>query len=307
MLLAHTQSISSSLLRNARFFPFRLQPCARGSHVYAHLRLHHAYSIVSIAIVSTGSQTVLTLRASGVDRMQLPNPGAEVMPGVTWGRFDEFFTPAFWVARIWIDGPDASYVHYTLGRSLTEEVAACLLGGYGMPAELGLAAFRRLKRRRLLIGCPSAAELEVALAEPMMVGGRAWRYRYPRMKGRYLATALRRLAEETGPADNRGLRDWLMTFDGIGPKTASWITRNHRHCDDVAILDVHIQRAGRLAGIFSDRDRVERDYFTMESRLVRFAAALQMRLSVLDSVIWCYMKQLAGSALPSFHVAGICR
>lgn len=262
---------------------------------------------MSISIVSTGSQTVLTLRGGRLDRLQLPPADTEVMPGVAWGRFDEFFTPAFWVARVWIDGPNASHSNYTLGGSLTEELAACLLGGYGMPAELGLAAFQCLQTRGLLRGQPSATELERALAEPLLVNSRELRYRYPRVKSRYLASALRRLATETGPSDNLGFRDWLMTFDGIGPKTASWITRNYRHCDEVAILDVHIQRAGRLAGIFSEHDRVDRDYHAMESRLVRFATSLKMRLSVLDSVIWSYMKRLSSSALPSMQTAGLCR
>lgn len=34
----------------------------------------------------------------------------------------------------------------------------------------------------------------------------------------------------------------------IGPKTASWIVRNYRKSDCVAIIDIHIHRAGLLAG-----------------------------------------------------------
>lgn len=244
-----------------------------------------------------------TLREGEIERLELPIPQAEVMPGVLWGRFDEFFTPAFWVARVWIDGPEAGHAAYTLGRSLTEELTACLLGGYGMPAELGLAAYARLKARGFLRGTPAALALEVALAEPLLIHGRPVRYRYPRVKSRYLSSALQRLARETAPADNLEFRDWLMTFDGIGPKTASWITRNHRHSDEVAILDVHIQRAGRLAGVFSEGDRVEKNYCAMESRFVQFARALNVRLSVLDSLIWGYMKRLNRFALDSKQTA----
>lgn len=253
--------------------------------------------------MSTTGQTVLTLRAGRVKRLELPAPDDEVLPGVTWGRFDEFFTPAFWVARVWIDGPQSNFAEYRLGRTLNEEVAACLLGGYGMPAEVGVAAFERLRTGGMLKAGVSASEFESALAEPLLVGGRTIRYRYPRQKGRYLCLALQRLAREQAPDDNRRFRDWLMTFDGIGPKTASWITRNHRHADDVAILDIHIQRAGRLAGLFSEQDRVERDYHKMERRLVAFAAALRLRLSVFDSLVWSYMKRLNHVALDSMKAA----
>lgn len=256
-----------------------------------------------IHFVSTPSQTVLTLRNGNVERLRLPAPQSELMPGVVWGRFDEFFTPAFWVARIWIDGAEGGHANYTLGRSLMEEVTACLLGGYGMPAEVGIAAFDRLRTRGLIRADVSASLVEATLAEPLLVQGRSVRYRYPRLKSRYLSRALARLAVESPPSGNRQFRDWLTTFDGIGPKTASWVTRNHRHADDVAILDVHIQRAGRLAGVFSESDRVERDYREMERRFVEFAAALQLRLSVLDSMVWSYMKRLNHVALESIRAA----
>lgn len=253
--------------------------------------------------MSTQSQTVLNLRNGEVQRLHLPAPRSEVMAGVQWGRFDEFFTPAFWVARAWIDGREGGHEKYTLGRSLREEVAACLLGGFGMPAEIGVEAFHRLRTRRLLRAGVTAAVLELALAEPLTIGGRSVRYRYPRLKSRFIAKALARLESETPPTGNIEFRDWLVSFDGIGPKTASWITRNYRHSDEVAILDIHIQRAGRLAGIFSDDDQVERNYRSMEERLVTFSKSIQIKLSVLDSMIWTYMKRLGPFVETSLRAA----
>jgi thermostable 8-oxoguanine DNA glycosylase len=84
----------------------------------------------------------------------------------------------------------------------------------------------------------------------------------------------------------------LLTFPGIGPKTASWITRNSLHSDDVAILDIHIIRAGLLMGLFSPKHSVQRDYFDMEARLVAFAHSAGVSLSRFDSIIWCYMRQM---------------
>jgi N-glycosylase/DNA lyase len=224
------------------------------------------------------------------------------MPGSRWGRFDSLFTPAFWASRMWID--DISPGSYRIGQTLAEEVVACLLGGYGMPAEMGLQAFERLKHWGLLRPKVSVTELESALSEPFRLGSRLVRYRYPRQKARYAASALCRLDGEDIPQHSLELRNWLLSFDGIGLKTASWITRNTRGCDEVAILDVHIHRAGLLMGIFSKEDSVQRNYLGMERRLVEFAKALGVRLSALDDLIWRYMKSLNRTALACIEARG---
>ena len=100
------------------------------------------------------------------DRVQhMPSqktPQSEIVPGVRLGRADEVFSPAFWgeMAR---GAGRGSYGDIRLGADLAEEVAACLLGGFGMPAEMGLAAFDRLKERQLLYPGVRAAALEAAL------------------------------------------------------------------------------------------------------------------------------------------------
>ena len=230
--------------------------------------------------------------------MPLPGPEEEVVPGVCWGRFDAFFTPAFWKARVWIDGDCSPMLDYSLGKSLREEVAACLLGGFGMQAEIGLAAFERLKGLGLLDGKATHSAVEAALREPLCVAGRRVKYRYPTTKSRFLSVSMARMCDARAPTgDPPAFRDWLLTFPGIGLKTASWITRNYLHTDDVAILDIHVIRAGVLMGLFSPRSRVPRDYYTMEERLVAFAKAMEVRLSEFDSVLWCYMRQLNSLAL----------
>jgi len=243
-------------------------------------------------------QTVLSIFNGKVHELCLPGPRDEVVPGVAWGAFDEFFTPAFWKTRLWIDGDDSPMMNYALGRSLREEVAACLLGGFGMPAEMGLAAFERLRDRDLLSGAVPASVIEESLREPLSVGGRRVKYRYPVTKSRFLSAAMERMNREQISCElPRAVRDWLVTFPGIGPKTASWITRNFLHTDDVAILDVHVIRAGVLMGLFSRANKIPRDYFSMEESLVAFARALDVRLSKFDSVLWCYMRRLNGLAI----------
>lgn len=209
-----------------------------------------------------------------------------------WGPAEEIGSPAYWSAQAWmweIDEPD----HYRLGRTLRDELLACLLGGYGIPAEVGLAAYDRLR------AAPDA-DLEreklvlEMLLEPLPVGNRHVRYRFARQKARYVAAAIRGLSNLRPDAADRALRDSLVELPGIGLKTASWIVRNWRGSDDVSILDVHIIRAGSALGIFGNW-RVERHYREMEEAYLRFAKAIGARASILDSVMWMTMRELPTS------------
>jgi len=257
-------------------------------------------------MLSSRQQTVIALRGSRVERLHLPSADTEIVFGVRWGRFEDFFTPAFWKSRSWIDGESSQLENYLIGRDLREEIAACLLGGFGMPAEIGLAAFHRLRDDCLLNGHSSQVQIEYALMQPLVVNGRTVRYRYPHTKARFLSVAMKRLNTETPPLHSSlELRDWLMTFSGIGPKTASWITRNFLHSDDVAILDIHIIRAGLLMGLFPPDHSITKDYFQMEQRLVAFSRSINVKLSKFDSMIWCYMRCLNALAIEALAVLNL--
>src|SRR4051812_7992011 len=104
-------------------------------------------------------QQVLDLRHHELRTLTLPPARTHVMPGIRWGRFDEFFTPAFWAARAWQFEPDRSFEPARLGNSLREELAACLLGGFGIPAEVGLAAYERIARSGVLEADVTAFEI----------------------------------------------------------------------------------------------------------------------------------------------------
>src|ERR1700743_4025168 len=80
---------------------------------------------------------------------QIPSEEQELLPGVKWGDCAQLYTPAFWKVQY------LSYMQrleprqiYKLGDTILEEIVVCLLGGFGMPAEVGLAAFERLKREK---------------------------------------------------------------------------------------------------------------------------------------------------------------
>lgn len=228
--------------------------------------------------------------------LALPGPDEFVVPGVRWGAFDELLTPAYWRGQAWQHQQLGTYTSLRLGRTLIEEVAACLLGGFGMKAELGLAAFARLRHHGLIGELGSDAEtLERVLAEPFRVDGVSRQYRFPRQKARYLAACMHRLAEFTEPSDDVALRDRLAELPGVGLKTASWIVRNYRGSNCVAVIDVHILRAGRHIHLFSPTLAPQHHYRTLEQAFLRFAAALSTPASMLDSLIWEYMRRL-GSA-----------
>lgn len=222
-----------------------------------------------------------------------PSPDIEVIPGVKWGRPEWVPSAAYWAAMSELaDGAD-DFVCTEL--TLKEHVGFCLLGGFGITAEMNHAIFDRLNavgvfaEGRVL----TAAEIEKHLREAVDVDGKPRRYRFPRQRAVRLAAAMQ-LLEEVPPAagEPRRFRNELMRIPGIGPKTASWITRNWLGSDEVAILDIHIIRAGVLIGLFDRSQTVPRDYDAMEARFLAFAKALKVRPSLLDAVMWREMRLL---------------
>lgn len=240
------------------------------------------------------TQHIYALKNGEVVTRQLPAASERLSTyGLAWGAADVPLTPAYWAAQSWmwaIEEPE----HFRLGRTLPEEMLACILGGYGIPAEIGLAAYDRL--RATLAEDPSclADEERVArlLSTPLWVGGRGVRYRFARQKAGYIAGAFSALPGIDEDLSDRALRDQLTRLRGFGPKTASWVVRNWRSSDDVAILDIHILRAGAHLGIFQRDWRVDRHYSLMEESYLRFAADISTKASLLDSVMWMTMRQL---------------
>lgn len=232
-------------------------------------------------------QTAAVFTGAAVIKVDLPPPEAEALPGVPWGAVEAFPTPAYWTYQVIARRICGTPIRYRLGSTLAEEVAACLLGGHGIPAAIGVAAFHKLRSRGILQGAPTEDELVGLLSEPLDIDGRQVRYRFARQKARYLSAALARLSAEEPPlTSGRALRDWLTQLPGVGFKTASWVARNWLDADDVAILDIHILRAGALAHFFDEALSVERNYLELEDRFLRFSNAIGVRPSELDAVMW---------------------
>ncbi len=246
------------------------------------------------------AQAVLGIIAGEVRELFLPDPSKKLMDGVVWGEFDVFFTPAFWAVQAWLDSDQNKYSLYRLGNSLQEEVAACLLGGHGIPSEVGLAAYRRVKEKGLLAKeSLTMEEVAEVLKEPLKVNERQIHYRFWKQKSRYLCESLKAISKGVPSYDDhKAFRNWLVeNLQGVGPKTASWITRNWLSSDDVAIIDIHIQRAGLHAGFFEQGFSVEKNYYLMEDRFLQFASALNIKPAMLDTLIWRQMKDFSSTPL----------
>jgi len=213
-----------------------------------------------------------------------------------WGHTWELGSAAFWphLAR------SAAPASHRLADSLPAELVACILGGFGVLGDVGIAAFAALRRDGVLTTAQSADEradtISTLLRQPMPIPGRPRpvRYRFWRQRGRRIADALALLEQWRGnpdldPAlapDAREMRDRLLAIPGVGPKTASWTVRNHLDSDDVAIIDIHIARAGVTAGLFCRYWRLPNDYARYEQAFLSWSQAAEVRASTLDAVIW---------------------
>lgn len=226
-------------------------------------------------------------------------PDSEVIEGVLWGRPEWVPSAAYW-AVLAATADEAQHGFSDKDLTLAEEVGFCLLGGYGITAELNQAYFDLL-RSEGVFECDAdiaAARIEALLRQPVRVDGKNRRYRFPRQKSVRISEALGRLRAMTLPRhDHLAFRRDLMTIPGIGPKTASWIVRNWLDSDEVAILDIHVLRAGELIGLFDRGYSLPRDYERLERRFLEFCEALGVRASLMDAIIWTEMRQLGRGSI----------
>ncbi len=158
---------------------------------------------------------------------------------------------------------------------------------------MGLMAFARLKKENLIYPGVTIKKIQKALSTPFTLNnGKLIKYRFCNQKSKYIHSFLNRkdlnIVEVN---DDLFFRNWLLTIDGVGPKTASWITRNWLQSENVAILDIHILRAGKIAGFFDKTDNVSKNYFTLEDSYICFCKALDVLPSNMDAIIWNYMKK----------------
>lgn len=224
--------------------------------------------------------------------IQLPPADSEVVQGVSWGRADMLDTPAYWALRCHTE-EDPLHGFTSSSSSLIEEIGFCLLGGFGITAELNTAAFERLRNADVfdLTNCFRENDIRALLLEPLPVGGKFKRFRFPNQRAKRLS-AMRQMLGGLDlsdlPIDQ--LNILIRKIPGIGPKTAAWVIRNHYSSDDVAILDVHVIRACSRFRLFPAKFSLPRDYGALEQRFLTFARAIDVRPAILDAVMWTEMR-----------------
>ncbi len=220
---------------------------------------------------------------------------------VDWEEAGKRFTKSYWQVQYHLK--NALSCSFRLGSNLMEEVVACLLGGYGLKAELGLLAFHRIKNLRLIHKGVALSEVEEAMSRPFKVNGKNVHYRFPYQKAKYIYSFLQRTdLDDLENLCGLDLRNKLMDVKGIGPKTASWIARNYSDCDDVAIVDVHIYRAGRIAGFVDSKWDMRKDYFKIEDSFLDFCHSINASPAKMDSIIWNQMKRSNRRAIELLNV-----
>ncbi|WP_416761924.1 hypothetical protein ACNI65_06580 [Roseateles sp. So40a] len=237
------------------------------------------------------TQIVALVSRHGTLHRELPDPHQPILTGVRWGAVEEFPTPAYWTQqalthRLEAPAPRAS------GRSLAEEVGASLLGGPGIPAAVGLAAFTRVRERGAFVQ-PGVCEamLTAWLSEPLDVQGKALGFRFATQKARHLAAVMPALLSAPDFDSGQEVRNWLMALPGVGPKTASAIVRGWSASEDVALLDAHLLRVAQVIGLCARKLTVERHYLEVEARLLKLCAAMEVRASELEAVVAAEMNR----------------
>lgn len=234
-----------------------------------------------------------------VELVALPAANAEWSPGRRWGDASVLLTPA-WIAKHahmrWRQGTYAG-VFGNANTTLAEEVTFCLLSGFGIKAETARAAYHRLRDGGVIERKESASTVRAILEQPLSVNGRQVRYRFPHVRANYIAGALQSLSKLEPADDGPALRSQLLSIKGIGLKTASFIARNHLLSNDVAILDIHLIRAGQIARIFPRHLKLPRDYRELEVRFLQFAFATGVPASILDMTVWEIARAVAPTRL----------
>ncbi len=215
---------------------------------------------------------------------------ANANPDIDIDDFGTLYTNAFWKLQYELY-KNTLKKEVTKSRDILEEIVSCLLGGYGFKAELGWKAFQRLKSKRIIRKGVRYETVLAALSEPFMMNNRLVYYRFPAQKSKYIYKLLNRQDLNSIPLDDAlSLRNWLLSVEGIGPKTASWITRNYTGTNNVAIIDVHIYRAGLLTGFIQKEMNVQRDYFKIEKCFIDYCKSIDTQPAIMDLIMWQNMK-----------------
>lgn len=203
------------------------------------------------------------------------------------GSPDVFGTAAYWIYQ-WTLSPQMAN---SSGRDLLEESIYCMLGGYGMTAEVSNAYYYKITNSSGTLTSLTSTKIEEILRTPINLNGKKIKYRYPKMKSEYIGEAIPQISElAKANISPSKLRDELVKIRGIGLKTASWIIRNHFGSTSVAVVDIHLLRAGIIAGFLKKEWKPEKDYHLIENAYLEFCNKFNLSPGGFDLLLWNQMR-----------------
>lgn len=204
--------------------------------------------------------------------------------GVVWGDYLAFGSAAYWVDQTVRNGYEGRVEEFVVNTDLRSELVFCLLGGFGVTAESAAAAHGVVMGVVGSVPVPDAELLEAVLRDPLPGG--LGRYRFPRQRAMRVSAALRRLEGSVPPSEPGKLREFLLGFSGVGPKTSAWVVRNVTGSPDVAIVDVWLVRALTAIGVFPSGWDVRRHYGWYEEAFLLYAGFGGVSPAALDLCVW---------------------
>lgn len=190
----------------------------------------------------------------------------------------------------------SSQVRYDLAVSAADNIAksGALLSGNRLEGEL-------------------RQKLSVLLSEPLQVGDKLKRYRFPNKRADQLSKLAVRVHLEASNLDEflssfsdpNDVRNWLVNHaPGIGPKQASMFLRNIDHSFDLAIIDRHVVDYMKIMDIYDSQNGSLsnlRSYQKHEAAMSAHALGMGVKVGLLDWAIWVVMRVL--KSMEKEHVA----
>ena len=190
-------------------------------------------------------------------------------------------------------------------RALWWELSSCVLSSQ-VPYSMAAAAADALDQSGLLADSTRNPRLEHhlrdTLTRPVVVNGRALKYRFPCAKAAQLAKTHQHIHSNAeslsslleGFESANEARQWLVDFaSGLGPKQASMFLRNVGFSYELAVLDRHVLRYMELLGLLRQvRGSVHSmsGYLDSEAALRAHAEYAKCPVGILDWAIWIVMR-----------------